>query len=41
MGIVHMIGLKWLVWNSSPQAEVPAQQVEDVLKMILFGLKVD
>jgi AcrR family transcriptional regulator len=41
MGIVHMIGLKWLVWNSSPQAEVPAQQVEDVLKMILFGLKID
>jgi AcrR family transcriptional regulator len=39
MGIVHMIGLKWLVWNSSPQAEVPAQHVEDVLKMILFGLK--
>lgn len=41
MGIVHMIGLKWLVWNSSPQAEVPAQHVEDVLKMILFGLKAE
>lgn len=41
MGIIHMVGLKWLVWNSSPQAEVPAQQVEDVLKMILFGLKAE
>ena len=39
MGMVHMIGLKWLVWNSSPQAEVSAQHAEDILKLILFGLK--
>lgn len=39
MGMVHMIGLKWLVWNASPQAEVSAQHTEDILKLILFGLK--
>lgn len=41
MGMIHMIGLKWLVWNSSPQAEVSGQHLEDILKMILFGLKAE
>jgi AcrR family transcriptional regulator len=39
MGMVHMVGLKWLVWNSKPSAEMPPQLVEDLLTMILEGLK--
>ena len=39
MGLNHMIGLKWLVWNSSPQAEFPPQLLEDAVDLVLFGLK--
>jgi hypothetical protein len=38
MGIIHSIGLKWLVWNSSPQAHLPAQVLEDTLSLVLDGL---
>lgn len=37
MGLNHMIGLKWLVWNSSPQAEFPPQLLEDAIDLVLFG----
>jgi AcrR family transcriptional regulator len=39
MGMVHMVGLKWLVWNSKPFAEMPPQLVDELLTMILDGLK--
>lgn len=39
MGIHHMIGLKWLVWNYSPQAEVPLQLLVDAQRFIFFGLR--
>jgi AcrR family transcriptional regulator len=38
MGLIHMVGLKWLVWNSSPQAAVPKQIVEDAITLIIDGL---
>lgn len=38
MGLLHMIGLKWLVWNSSPRAEVSHHLLEDVVGLILDGL---
>lgn len=38
MGLNHMIGLKWLVWNSAPGASVPEQAIEDTIFLILFGL---
>ena len=38
MGVVHMIGLKWLVWNSSPQAELPRQVLEDTIALTISGL---
>jgi AcrR family transcriptional regulator len=39
MGIIHMIGLKWLVWNSSPQAELTKQVLEDTIILVLKGLQ--
>ncbi len=41
MGLIHMIGLKWLVWNSSPQAELPRQVLEDIILLVLEGLAPD
>ena len=39
MGFIHMIGLKWLVWNSSPQAELPEQILEDTIITVMEGLR--
>lgn len=39
MGFIHMIGLKWLVWNYSPQAELPNHVLEDTIIAILEGLR--
>ena len=33
-----MIGLKWLVWNASPVAEVPKQLAGDTISFLLKGL---
>lgn len=38
MGALHMIGLKWLVWNASPVAEVPKQLAGDTISFLLKGL---
>ncbi len=38
MGLNHMIGLKWLVWNSSPNAELPRQVLRDAVDLVLNGL---
>jgi hypothetical protein len=38
MGFNHMIGLKWLIWNSSPFAEVPLQLAEEASELVIFGL---
>lgn len=39
MGISHMLGLRWLVWNSAPHPEIPKQVFADAMDLILFGLK--
>lgn len=39
MGLIHMIGLKWLVWNSLPQAELPGQALEDTITIVLEGVR--
>jgi len=41
MGMVHMVGLKWLVWNSSPPNQMPRPAIDDLLDMILTGLQPD
>ena len=41
MGLNHMIGLKWLVWNSAPGASVPKQTIEDTIYLVLYGLDPD
>ncbi|MFH1090557.1 MAG: TetR/AcrR family transcriptional regulator, partial [Pseudomonadota bacterium] len=38
MGFHHLIGLKWLVWNSSPQAEIPQQFLSEAVEFWLYGL---
>lgn len=38
MGFNHMIGMKWLIWNSSPFAEVTPQLAEQAAEMVLRGL---
>lgn len=39
MGLTHFIGLKWIIWVSTPQAEVPAQVFKDIMDFIYWGLK--
>jgi len=39
MGFIHFIGLKWIVWNKSPRPEVPPHHLEDMIELVLFGLK--
>jgi hypothetical protein len=38
MGLNHMIGLKWVVWNSYPQAELPPQFLNELVQWMLEGL---
>jgi hypothetical protein len=38
MGLVHMIGLKWLVWNSSPRAEIGHHLQGEIVRLVLHGL---
>jgi AcrR family transcriptional regulator len=38
MGFNHMIGLKWLVWNSYPQAELPPTLLNELIEWVLEGL---
>lgn len=39
MGFNHMIGLKWLVWNTSPHAKIPRQLLEEAIEFVLKGLR--
>ena len=38
MGFIHIIGLKWIIWNTSPQAELSDQFLKDIIRFILYGL---
>ncbi|RPH83965.1 MAG: TetR/AcrR family transcriptional regulator [Desulfobacteraceae bacterium] len=38
MGVNHVVGLKWLVWNSYPQAELPRPLLEELVQWVLEGL---
>ncbi len=39
MGFTHFIGLKWIVWNTSPQPEIPPSIMKDVIEFVLHGLQ--
>jgi AcrR family transcriptional regulator len=39
MGLIHFIGLKWIVWNTGTRPEVPPPILKDMAAFILFGLK--
>ena len=38
MGLNHMIGLRWLVWNSSSSLGLPGQVLNDAVDLTLYGL---
>lgn len=38
MGLNHMLGLRWLVWNSSANPTVPRQALADAVSLVLWGL---
>lgn len=38
MGLNHMIGLRWLVWNSSSSLGLPGQVLNDAVDLTIFGL---
>ncbi len=40
MGINHMIGLRWLVWNSATRPEISRQVLLDTVEMMINGLRV-
>jgi len=39
MGFTHFIGLKWIVWNTDPQAEISDQMFQDIVEFLFFGLR--
>jgi len=39
MGLTHFVGLRWIVWSSSPQAELPKQLFADLMEFVFFGLQ--
>jgi hypothetical protein len=39
MGLTHFIGLKWIIWVNTLQAQVPSQIFEDIMDFIFEGLK--
>ncbi|OGP59500.1 MAG: hypothetical protein A2V65_04830 [Deltaproteobacteria bacterium RBG_13_49_15] len=39
MGFTHFVALKWIVWNTDPNAGIPEQTAKDIVQFILFGLK--
>jgi AcrR family transcriptional regulator len=39
MGLTHFIGLKWIIWVNTPQAQVPSQIFKDIMDFIFEGLK--
>jgi AcrR family transcriptional regulator len=38
MGIYHVVGLKWLVWNSDSQAEFPRSLQDELIQWVLEGM---
>lgn len=40
MGFIHIIGLKWIIWNPNPQAGLSRQLLSDIIEFILYGLSV-
>jgi AcrR family transcriptional regulator len=40
MGINHMIGLRWLVWNSAADPEIPRQVIVDTIELIIYGIRI-
>jgi AcrR family transcriptional regulator len=40
MGLVHFVGLKWVIWNADPHPVIPNRLRKDLIEFFLYGLKV-
>jgi AcrR family transcriptional regulator len=40
MGLVHFLGLKWVIWNNNPRPAIPEQFYKDLIQFILYGIKI-
>jgi len=39
MGFTHFIGLRWIVWSIGSKMGIPGKRFQDILELVLFGLK--
>lgn len=39
MGIIHFIGLKWVIWAANPNADLSRQAIENSIQLVIWGLK--
>ncbi|MEW6265346.1 MAG: TetR/AcrR family transcriptional regulator [Thermodesulfobacteriota bacterium] len=39
MGLSHFVGLRWIVWNPSPQADLPRPLFADLMEFVFHGLE--
>lgn len=38
MGFIHIIGLKWIIWNPNPYSQLSSQLLKDIIEFILYGM---
>jgi hypothetical protein len=38
MGLNHMIGLRWLIWNAASGLALPGPVLHDAVDLVFFGL---
>lgn len=38
MGIIHFIGLKWVIWAANPNADLSRQAIENNIYLVIWGL---
>lgn len=39
IGLIHFIGLRWIIWNTNPSAGISAETAGELISFVLFGLK--
>ncbi len=39
MGLIHFIGLKWIVWSANSHPKISSPVLKDIIEFVLYGLK--
>ena len=39
MGLIHFVGLKKIIWNPNPEADMDRRVFGDLTRFVLFGLR--